>query len=168
MKVRRSLRAFSAVALTAPTLALGASLLHAQGPLVDLQPAVPAPTDGARATVIALATESGRTIVFLRVRGLDPADAGRKLGAHVHVGPCVAGDGAAAGPHYKHDPAAPVSPEVEVWLDFTVSGNGTGFALTRVPFVIEEGDAQSVVVHALPTDPSGAAGDRLACLPVAF
>ena len=168
MTVRRSLRAISAVALTAPALALGGGLLHAHGPLVDLQPAVAAPTDGARATVIALATESGRTLVLFRARGLDPSEAGRKLGAHVHVGPCVAGDGAAAGPHYKHDPAAPVSPEVEIWLDFTVDARGTGFAITWVDFVIEEGDAQSVVVHALPTDPTGAAGDRLACLPVTF
>jgi Cu-Zn family superoxide dismutase len=54
-----------------------------------------------------------------------------------------------------------------VWLDFRVFGNGHAFALADVPFVIPSGGAMSIVIHAMPTDPMGVAGARLACLPVA-
>jgi hypothetical protein len=37
-----------------------------------------------------------------------------------------------------------------------------------VPFEIIAGAAGSVVIHALATGPDGAAGARLACLPLAF
>ncbi len=108
----------------------------------------------------------GATRVALRLRGLDAAAAGNRYGAHIHVGPCVAGDGAAAGPHYNA--GGGVSEETEVWLDFVIGANGTAAASTTVPFVIAPGTAQSLVIHALPTDPTGAAGARIACLPVEF
>jgi hypothetical protein len=60
-----------------------------------------------------------------------------------------------------------VSPETEVWLDLTLDRHGRGRSVAVVPFVPEPG-TRSVVLHAMPTDPSGAAGPRLACLPVVW
>ncbi|MGH9278392.1 MAG: hypothetical protein ACRD12_09860, partial [Acidimicrobiales bacterium] len=97
---------------------------------------------------------------------LDDSFEGTTFGAHVHVGPCVPGNGAAAGPHYNS--GGPADPEHEVWLDFTVEAGGVGWAEAWVPFVIPAGAARSIVVHALPTDATGAAGGRIACLPVDF
>ena len=140
------------------------------GPLQDLQLATSQPTDGATAQVVA--TESGgMTIVTLKVQALDQSAAGMQLGAHIHAGSCVAGDGAAAGPHYNTGGTA--SPLTEVWLDFTIEANGTARSETTVPFVIPQGGAASLVIHAEPTNPGptpapGTAGARLACLPVQF
>jgi Cu/Zn superoxide dismutase len=160
-----------AVGIAASVLVAGVSPAGASGAIVsrgylrDLAPAAANVTDGARASVVAIAGHD-HTFVLLVVRGLDPAAVGLTFGAHVHVGPCVAGDGAAAGPHYNS--GGPPSPTTEVWLDFTVRPGGIGVAHTRVPFVIPPGGAGSVVIHAMPTDPMGVAGARQACLPVAF
>lgn len=90
---------------------------------------------------------------------------GRGTGAHVHAGPCVAGDGAAAGPHYNSTGGAVVGPSTEVWLDFTVRPDGTALAVALVPFVVPPG-ARSIVIHAMARMPNGMAGARLACLPL--
>jgi hypothetical protein len=51
----------------------------------------------------------------------------------------------------------------------TVDANGVGHARASPPWHIDAGDADSVVIHALPTDPvMGAAGARLACTTVPF
>jgi len=142
------------------------------GPLRDLQPATTQPTDGATAQVVA--TESGgTTTVTIKVQALDHMAVGTTLGAHVHVGACVAGSGAVAGPHFNAGGVA--SPQTEVWLDFTINANGTARAQATVPFVIAAGGAASVVIHAEPTHAGpgptpapGSAGIRLACLPVQF
>lgn len=146
--------------------AAASTFVQAGGALRDLQPGTANATDGATATFWAV-QGGGESTHVLIVRGLNPASAGTTFGAHVHVGPCVAGNGAAAGPHYNSD-GGPATTENEVWLDFTVRAGGYAVARTTVPFVIEPGDAQSVVIHALPTAPGGAAGARQACLPVAF
>lgn len=152
----------SSAGATAPTRARGA------GELRDLQPSTSQPTDHATAQVAAT-EEGGSTTVRLNIQGLDHGAAGLVLGAHVHVGPCVAGDGATAGPHYRSN-GLPASSSNEVWLDFTVGANGTGEAVAVVPFVIPAGGAASVVIHAEGThsDPPGFAGPRWACLPVEF
>lgn len=146
----------------APSRARGA------GELRDLRPSTSEPTDHATAQVVA--TENGdHTTVTLKVQGLDHGAAGQVMGAHVHTGGCVAGDGAAAGPHYNSTDWSNISDETEIWLDFTVAANGTGRAEATVPFTIDPGDAGSVVIHAEHTDHvTGAAGPRWACLPVAF
>ena len=154
------------LALGVGPAAAASTLVQAGGALRDLQPATANPTDGATATLWAVQAGGEATYVLL-VRGLNPASAGTTFGAHVHVGPCVAGNGAAAGPHYNSDGGVATT-ENEVWLDFTVLPGGYGVARTTVPFTIEPGDAQSVVIHALPTAPGGAAGGRQACLPVQF
>ncbi len=112
----------------------------------------------------------GFTVVRLKVEDLDRAAAGTVLGAHVHVGPCVAGNPSVAGPHYNAaSPTQVINDQTEVWLDFEISRRGKGRAEAVVPFVIPPGGAMSVVIHALHTDHgTGLAGARWACLPVPF
>ncbi len=158
------------MAITSPATAACPATRHFTGPLQDLQPATVDATDGATAALSMRALPGGHGTRFvLRVRHADPAAVGTTLGAHLHTGPCVAGDGAAAGPHYNVSTQEPpvASPAVEVWLDLTLDRHGRGRSLAVVPFVPEPG-ARSVVLHAMPTDPSGAAGTRLACLPVVW
>ena len=144
------------------------SVVTAAGPLSDLSSAVNA-TDGGQGRLYAIAPGDGTTHFVLILTGLDPAAAGTTYGAHVHVGPCVAGNGAAALGHYNTGTGGEPSPQNEVWLDFTVLPGGFGVARTTVPFEIAPGEAQSVVVHADPTQPgTGLAGGRIACLPVQF
>lgn len=157
------------------TLAVGAgpavaqpSVVNAAGPLTLLS-AGAHPADGAYGRLYAVAPGNGTTYVVFIVSGLDPAAAGTTLGAHVHVGPCIAGKGAAAGPHYNTGTGGVPSPENEVWLDFTILPGGVAYAYTVVPFEIAPGRARSVVIHARPTEEgTGLAGARLACLPVEF
>lgn len=137
---------------------------RSSGTMSDLSPGTTDPTDGARARATAVSGHHGTKFV-LKVRGLDRAAKGMMLGAHVHVGPCVVGDGAVAGPHYNSSGGATVDASTEVWLDITVGRHGTARATAKVPFVIPSGGARSIVIHAMPTAPSGAAGARLACLP---
>ena len=154
------------VLLTAtPALAFG-PFLRTSGTLRDFAPTAAGPFDGAKARVQLVESASGSHAV-LTVTGIGAAADGRTFGAHLHDGPCVAGDGAAAGPHYNSDAHAGHSPvaindETEIWLDFTVvDGEGTGTA--SVPFVPEHGK-RSVVIHQDPTNPeTGGAGPRLAC-----
>ncbi len=144
------------------------SLVTAAGPLSDLHPASHA-TDAGYAQLFAVAPGDGNTYFVFILTGLDPAYAGTTYGAHVHVGPCVPGNGPAALGHYNTGTGGVPSPENEVWLDFTVLPGGFGVAYTTAPFEIEPGTAQSVVVHADPTQPgTGLAGGRVACLPVEF
>ena len=100
-------------------------------------------------------TETGKGTRFhLRVKGIDPAVAGTEYGAHLHVGPCVQGNGAAALGHYNASTATPpvVSNQTEVWLDFEVTDGGTGAGDALVPFVPVPGE-RSVVIHAEATAP---------------
>lgn len=160
------------VLLTAtPALALGA-FVRSDGPLQDFAPSSAGPFDTARARVQIVASANGASHAVLTVKGVGATANGATFGAHLHDGPCVAGNGAAALGHYNshvHGGLTPVevSDETEFWLDFTVSG-GSGTGTTSVSFVPISG-ARSVVIHALPTDPAtGGAGPRLACLPVSW
>jgi hypothetical protein len=139
--------------------------------LRDLQPGSPGPLDQAWARV-ELMTYKGASTVILRVRDIDPAAADRTFGAHMHTGPCIAGNGAAAGPHYNADAVAgrvpvTVSAQTEVWLDFTVSRTGSGSARAVAPFVPSPGN-RSIVIHQDPTDHRGVAGPRMACIPLSW
>ena len=151
-----------------PALALG-PILRTAAQLTDVAPAAAGPFDGASARVQLVESARGSHAV-LTVTGIAPSAEGGTFGAHLHDGPCVAGDGAAAGPHYNahvhgQTETAGVNDRTEIWLDFRVEdGSGTGTA--SVPFVPEPG-RRSVVVHAAPTNPeTGGAGARLACLTV--
>ena len=174
MSIERPRRAIAAViaaaAVVLPAALAGATPVDVRGAgeLQDLQTATAQPTDGASAQVTATVADGGTTVT-LKVEGLDHAAAGTVLGAHIHRGTCVAGDGAAAGPHYNSTGGTVISDQTEVWLDFEVQRNGTGRAETHVPFVIPHGAASAVVIHAMHTnDTTGAAGPRWACLPVLF
>ena len=158
----------SAVA-AAPRLAgadTGGRVVTANAPLTDLSPATTDPTDGASAHLVAVEFAGQGTRALLIVTGMRADAVGSTFGAHVHTGTCVAGQPAIAGPHYRVGESP--SPQTEVWLDFTVLPGGVGIGRTSLPFTIAEGGANSVVIHRLPTDPNGAAGPRIACIPVAF
>ncbi|MFC7486005.1 superoxide dismutase family protein [Knoellia sp. CPCC 206453] len=170
-QARIAATATAIVLLTAtPALALGA-IIRTDGLLSDLAPSSSGPFDGARARVQIAESANGASHAVLTVKGIGAAAEGQTFGAHLHDGPCVAGDGAAALGHYNSHVQGGLSPEVsdrtEIWLDFTVAdGAGTGTA--TVPFVPVSG-SHSVVVHAAPTNPqTGAAGARLACLTVSW
>lgn len=115
----------------------------------------------------------GRTAVAVGVRGVAPD---RTFGTHVHTAPCGA-QPADAGGHYQHEPGegpAYVTPDNEVWLDFTSGATGAGGAFSRQGWTFREDAAASVVLHALPTAtgdgerPAGDAGPRAACVTVPF
>jgi hypothetical protein len=136
-----------------------------------LQPTTADPLDGARATLV-LAQHGGSSTFVLVVSGVAAAGIGHTYGAHLHTGACVAGNGAAAGPHYNQSTVDGVVPPVvddrtEVWLDVTIGAGGGAVAVARVPFVPLPGN-RAVVLHAAPTDDHGTAGARLACLPVSW
>jgi hypothetical protein len=152
------------VAAVAPAVA-GAAL-HFGGGMQDLAPTTPGPFDSARAT-LQLVDHAGSATAVLTLKGVDPAAAGQTFGAHLHSGPCVAGNGAAAGPHYNHSGTVPpvVDDSTEVWLDVTVTRGGTAHAVSHVDWFPSAG-TRSVVVHERPTATDGTAGARLACLPV--
>jgi Cu/Zn superoxide dismutase len=140
-----------------------------QGSLRDLQPSRSDPLDGARARLVVAQHASSSTFVLV-VSGVAPQGVGKTYGAHLHSGPCVAGDPAAAGPHYNQSSENGVVPPVvsdqtEVWLDVTVGPDGGAVAVTHVPFVPTLKD-RAVVLHEKATDDHGTAGARLACLPV--
>jgi Cu/Zn superoxide dismutase len=166
--------ALAAVAATAPASAhsLG-PLVRSSGALSDLQVAAAGPFDGATASFQLVGSAQG-SHGLLRVTGIGASADGDTFGAHLHVGPCVAGNGAAAGGHYNTDVEADILPpdneiseETEMWLDLTVD-DGRATATASVPFVPVPG-TRSVVVHAEATDHhTGLAGARLACLPVVW
>ena len=166
--------ALAAVAAAAPAQAQTSQVAAARvfrGALSDLQPATAGPLDGARAKLVFVQHRSSSTFVLV-VSGVAPAGVGETYGAHLHTGACVAGNGAAAGPHYNDSTMRGVVPPVvndhtEVWLDVTIGADGSGVAVAKVPFVPSPGN-RSVVIHADHTDDHGVAGPRQACLPVSW
>jgi hypothetical protein len=109
-------------------------VVTAGGPLSDLLPDAHA-TDGGEAQLFAVAPGDGNTYFVFILTGLDPASADTTYGAHVHVGPCVDGNGPLALGHYNTGTGGDPSPENEVWLDFTVRPDGVGVAYATAPFV---------------------------------
>ncbi len=130
---------------------------------------------GAELTVKSWSKNDG-TQVELTASGLQP---GRVYGAHVHMRPCGE-TGDAAGPHYQHQPAPPGSsndpayanPRNEIWLDFNTDAQGSGSAISTVPWQFGDRVPASVVLHQQVTSSipgqAGEAGDRIACLTVPF
>jgi Cu/Zn superoxide dismutase len=171
MTIRRTSVLLPAVSVAALSAGLAVHAYAApakvfQGPLVDLSTTTADPFGDTSAHLVMTPNAHG-TLFHLRVKGIDPSAAGHSYGAHLHAGPCVAGDGAAAGPHYNVSTTSPpvVTDQTEVWLDFTATTGGTGAADTIVPFLPARG-IRSVVIHAEATTPNGTAGPRLVCLPV--
>jgi Cu/Zn superoxide dismutase len=175
MKTKWGRRAATAV-ISGGLIVAGATVVVAApwkvqstGKLADLRTAVADGLEDATAHVKAEPVGPEQTLVKLKLTGIDHLQVGRRYGAHVHVGQCREGDGAAAGPHYNHAHGAVISDQTEVWLDFTVAQGGIADSEAVVPFFIEPGAAMSVVVHEQTTNgTTGAAGPRVACLPVDF
>jgi Cu-Zn family superoxide dismutase len=146
-----------------PTAAIAAKMHvdHGRGPTVVHDAAYAGIT-----TQVHAWSGDGSTKVRLMVEGLPP---GQTFGAHVHTLPC--GElASASGGHYQHstDASIPLA-EREIWLDVTANADGHASTTTDVPWEIAPGTAGSVVVHALPTNPTtGAAGARLVCTTVTF
>jgi hypothetical protein len=138
--------------------------------LKDLSTATPDVFDGARATAFMMSV-NGESTFRLNVRGIDESAVGNKYPAHLHEGPCVAGNGAAAGGHYNTQKeargSAPylVNGDTEVHLDFTVSSLRSARVVAVVPFVPKPGE-RSIVIHSdeKPVPPASPA--RWACLPL--
>ena len=114
---------------------------------------------GATAVVRAVETGSGRTVATLHVRGLAPRT---NYSVHAHTGACGSDPLASAG-HYQHEVGGAVDGVNELWLGFTTNPAGNGSAQSVVEWTFRTGDARSVTFH----DPAQA-GERVACLPVAF
>ena len=169
-----ALLAIAAVLLpmTAAQADVRATVTNATGPTVVnemsgnpfLDPAVTVRVQGVQ-------THGGTLSVTLDVSGLDSSYAGQTFGAHVHVNPCGSNPSdplLGAGGHYKNTSLPADDPEArEVWLDFIVTGNGTGHAHAERPWTFTS-SAQSVVIHAHETDSTGAAGARWACTTAIF
>ena len=159
-----------AAALTAAAASPG--LDEFLGGLHDYDTASAGPFDGAAARLELVRTPAGATAV-LHVSGVDESVARRTFGAHLHNGACATDDPALSDGHYNrdaHDGHAPVvvSDETEIWLDFTVTDAGRATSSAVVRFTPTAGE-RSVVIHANPTNPAtGAAGPKLACLPVVW
>jgi Cu-Zn family superoxide dismutase len=155
------------VALTAPVF--GDEHARAEGPSIVYSPGPANPLTGTEGEVRAVTTGDGKTIVRLRLEGFAESVEGRTFGAHVHRGACGGAPADSLG-HYQN-PAAPAGTllrDKEIWLDFTVKDE-EGRSKAKVGWVIQPGDARSVVIHAQPTNPdTGAAGTRLACFNVDF
>jgi superoxide dismutase, Cu-Zn family len=160
-RIRTSIATAVAV-IAVPSAAMAASVLvdHGRGPTYTHDPAYAGIT-----TQVHAWTRNGSTAVRLMVDGLPP---GGTFGAHVHTGTCGS-DPTTSGGHYQHAGASGPLAEREVWLDVTADAQGRGVTTTTVPWSFTPGTAGSVVIHALPTNPTtGAAGARLACTSVAF
>jgi hypothetical protein len=72
-------------------------VVTANGPLVDLRPQQADPTDGARASVLAVRV-AGRTVTILHLRGLDRSAAQRTFGRTCTSVPACRGTGPQQGP----------------------------------------------------------------------
>ncbi len=106
-----------------------------------------------RAMMFRLGGSEGRTVVTLRVRGLEP---NTTYPTHVHNQPCSATP--PGGSHYQHTVGGPVDAVNEIWPTIETNRRGSGAA-----FVVHgeraRDDAQSIVIH-YPPDTS----IRLACV----
>ncbi len=144
-----------------------------EGVLVDLAVDVGDPFDGSYADVKikSRSFDDGRqwTKASVSVENVN-ADAGVTYGSHVHVGPCVEGDGDAAEGHFNitesRGEEVVVSEETEIWFEFTVDEHGDAKDFSEVDFAIPSGEGNSIVIHEMPTEADGSAGGRLACIPL--
>jgi Cu/Zn superoxide dismutase len=108
-------------------------------------------------------TASG-TEVKVQVRGLEP---GTTYAAHLHNAPCAVNAG---GGHYQDVPGGLAAPPNELWLSSTddptagITANAGGVAQGRGSADwIARPEAQSVVIHFIPTGGTTAGGPKIAC-----
>lgn len=122
----------------------------------------PNPLANAVVTVSAGEIGSGNQQITLDVSGIDAA-AGTRLGAHIHTNPCGS-TASASGSHYQNPAGGVPLEQREVWLDFTVTANGSGHSVATRDWLITNFSQRSLVIHVTHTDhETGAAGGRLVC-----
>ena len=147
----------------------GMGWAHYSGYLTDLSPNTDDVFDGAKASAVMIGVE-GSSFFRLQIKGIGRA-AGIEYPAHLHEGPCVAGQGALAlGPYNTQQEAgfpAPwtVNNQTEVHLDFKVNSDRSAQVSVNVPFIPIPGQ-RSIVIHSDATLPPGSSPARLACLPL--
>lgn len=140
------------------------------GYLTDLSPSTDDVFDGAKASAVMIGME-GSTFFRLQITGIDDRAARKEYPSHLHKGPCVAGQGAAALGHYNSQEEAGlpapwrVNTQTEVHLDFTVNSDGSARVTANVPFIPLPGK-RSIVIHTDATPPGGTSPARLSCLPL--
>ncbi len=135
----------------------------------DLQTTSDGVFDSARALLKVTETADGSSY-SIRIKGIDPSAASLNYHSHLHVGPCIEGDGLAAGGHYNSQAAAglpvtEVSPTTEVWFELIPNQDGVAIYDTSVSFVpvdFHTDQIMSVVIHSL------GSSAREACLPLDF
>ncbi|HEY5821776.1 MAG TPA: SdrD B-like domain-containing protein [Propionibacteriaceae bacterium] len=142
---------------------------YGSGPILDLLPATAGPFDSA--TGVGVMSAAGDSSTFLlQVDGIADSASATTYGAHLNFGPCVAGNGPAAGGRYNTDVLdgelpAEVSPRTEVWLALTPDARGFASASATVPFVPTSAE-RSLVIYSAATNPdTGSSGPRQSCLP---
>jgi hypothetical protein len=150
--------------LVASSMGSGMAWAYYRGELTDLSLDTDDVFDGASATAAMIGME-GSTFFRVGITGIDKSAAGNEYPAHLHQGPCEAGNGAAAGPHYNTNSIAGLPPvvsaETEVMLDFEVDSVGNARVTSNVPFVPLP-DVRSIVIHGQ----LSVGAPRLACLPL--
>lgn len=127
--------------------------------------------DSAKA-VVKITETTGGSSYWIRVKGIGPVAPGDEFHSHLHTGPCIEGDGLAAGPHYNSEIAAgipkelaDVSAQTEVWFELAPNEDGVAVYQTSVSFVpkdFNEDQVMSIVIHSL------SSSLREACLPLDF
>jgi hypothetical protein len=140
------------------------------GYLTDLSPTTDDVFDGAKASAVMIGME-GSSFFKLQITGIDDNAEGNEYPAHLHKGPCVAGQGASALGHYNAQEEAGlpapwlVNTQTEVHLDFTVNSDGGARATANVPF-IPFPKKRSIVIHTDARPAAGSSPAHLACLPL--
>lgn len=144
-------------------------------PVHDQLVAVLHPTDGNETSGVVTFTREGDQVrVSATIEGLDPES---RHGFHIHqFGDCTATDGTSAGGHFnpaQNPHAGPDADQRHVGDLGNLESNADGVAeLDHLDMVIDLGGADSilgrgVIVHAgeddMESQPTGAAGSRLAC-----
>ena len=126
-------------------------------------------TSGASASAQAF-DEGGKLRIELTVSGFP---ASRPFGSHLHRLACD--DVMKAGGHYQNMPVPMgtmandpmfANASNEAWLDFTTDSAGKGERESIVDWIPRTGEARAIVFHNTTTGTGGAAGPKLACLPI--
>jgi superoxide dismutase, Cu-Zn family len=154
------------------------ALLIYSNPYAPADPTTPNPIQGTASATATAYDLGGRMRIRLRAQGFPPSYA---FGSHLHKLPCD--DAMKAGGHYQHNPwqsgpmgtvatdPAYANTKNEAWLDFTTDADGKGGSELLLDWVPRPGEAKAVIIHQMPSQVApagGAAGAKLACLPMAF
>jgi Cu-Zn family superoxide dismutase len=133
-----------------------------------------APSDGLARGVVFFTQEGSEVVVEAEVEGVEPGS----LGIHLHeLGDCSAPDFTSAGGHFNPTGVthgAPTDPEHHAgdFGNIEIGEDGTGFLeLTTTMLTVAEGPntvvGRAVILHEkaddLTSQPTGAAGGRIAC-----